>query len=481
MKPLQGTLLMLVALLAAYEGGCVDAGPAVSGPGTGNATVTKYVAIGNSLTAGYQSNGLYKSAQDYSYPNLIAGQLRFAGVNLPTFEQPYYSDPGTPGADGKASRYEIISLAGPVIGPKGLVPGSPINLSLARPYDNLGVPGAVIFDLLDTTSFLAKAGPPRSNPLFSLILRNPAFGKNILTQAAALRPDLVTFWLGNNDVLGYASSGGFSPNAPTSTAVFGALYTQALDSLRGALPNAKIVVANIPDVTVIPFFTTLGPKIRPSLPAGVTFRYQKHGETGVATGSATLADNSVLICLTGSAYTSYLGRPSGRWYRDKGYPALPAGIDTTQPFGFHPQNPWPDALVLDADEINTCATTIAAFNQAISAAAAARNAAVVDINSFLTSVRAIGYSWAGQKYTTDYVSGGLFSLDGVHPSSRGAGIIANQFIKAINAKFGMNLSYVDLTSLPGIPAPVAKAASGMPVIPPGAFSELELLWGARTP
>ena len=479
MKALKSTLAAAVVLAAVFYDGCVDAGPSALGPGLGNAVVTKYVAIGNSLTAGYQSNGLYKSAQDFSYPNLIAGQLRLAGANLPAFEQPYYSDPGTPGADGKASRYEIISLAGPVIGPKGLAPGAPINLALARPYDNLGVPGAVIFDLLDTTSFLAKAGPPRSNPLFSLILRNPAFGNNMLKQAAALRPDLVTFWLGNNDVLGYATSGGASPSSPTSTAVFGALYTQALDSLRARLPNAKIVVANIPDVTSIPFFTTLGPKIRPSLPAGVTLRYQKHGETGVATGATSLADNSVLVCLTGSAYAGILGRPGGKWYRDKAYPALPPGIDTTQPFGFHPQNPWPDALMLDADEINTCATTIAAFNQAIAAAAAARNAAVVDINGFLNSVKAGGYSWAGQKYTTDYVSGGLFSLDGVNPSSRGAGIVANQFIKTMNASFGMSLSYVDLVSLPGIPAPVAKAASGLPVIPTEAFAELEMLWGAR--
>jgi lysophospholipase L1-like esterase len=479
MNALKCTLAALVALVAVYYAGCVDAGPSVSAPGLGSTTVTKYVAIGNSLTAGYQSNGLFKSAQDYSFPNLIAAQLRIAGAPLTTFEQPYYSDPGTPGADGKASRYEIISLVGPVIGPKGLAPGAPINLSLPRPYDNLGVPGAVIFDLLDTTSFLAKGGPPRNNPLFALILRNPAFGKSMLAQAAALQPDLVTFWLGNNDVLGYATSGGFSPNAPTAPAVFTALYTQAIDALRAALPNAKIVVANIPDVTVIPFFTTLGPKIRPSLPAGVTLRYQKHGETGVATGSTSLTDLSVLICLTGSPYTAYLGRPSGRWYTDHGYPALPPGIDTTQPFGFHPQNPWPDALVLDATEISTCATTTAAFNQTIATAAAARNAAVVDINGFLNRVKTDGYSWAGQKYTADYVSGGLFSLDGVHPTSRGEGIIANQFIKTMNARFGMSLSYVDLASIPGIPAPVAKAATGLPVISPEAFSELEMLWGAR--
>jgi lysophospholipase L1-like esterase len=478
MKALHVTLVALAVLAVTITPGCIDNGPAALGPGLGNATITKYVAIGNSLSSGYQSNGLFKSGQDYSFPNQIAGQLKTAGANLGTFEQPYYSDPGTPGADGKASRYEIISLVGPVIGPRGLAPGVPTNTALLRPYDNLGVPGAVIYDFLDTTSFAVKAGPPRSNPLFSLVFRNAAFGKSQFQQARALRPDLVTFWLGNNDVLGYATSGGASPNAPTAAGTFTFLYSQALDSLRGALPNAKILLGNIPDVTSIPFFLTIGPKIRPLLPAGVSFRYQKHGETGLASGSsADLSD--ILICLTGSPYAPYLGASGGKWYRDNGYPALPAGIDTTKPFGFHPQNPWPDALVLDADEIVVAATAVASFNQTIATVAAAKGAVVVDINGFFKGVKANGYSWAGQKFTVDYVSGGLFSLDGVHPSSRGAGVVANQFIKAMNGAFGTSVSYVDLASIPGIPAPVAKAGNPFPAIAPEAFGELQMLWGSH--
>lgn len=478
MKALHITLVALVALVVVLYSGCTDSDPAALGPGLGNVTVTKYVAIGNSLSAGYQSNGLYKSAQDYSFPNLIANQLKVAGANLGAFEQPYYSDPGTPGADGKASRYEIISLVGPVIGPKGLAPGAPTNSALPRPYDNLGVPGAVIFDFLDTTNFTLKALPPRSNPLFALVFRSSSFGKNALQQVKALKPDLVTFWLGNNDVLGYATSGGFSPTSPTSAAVFGALYAQALDSLRAALPNAKILVANIPDVTSIPFFLTLGPKIRPSIPAGVTLRYQKHGETGLASGSSAALDD-ILLCLTGSAYAPLLGVPGGKWYRDKGYPALPPGIDTTKPFGFHPQNPWPDALVLDADEMTVAATAVTAFNQTIAGVAAAKGAVLVDINGFFAGVKRGGYYWAGQKYTVDYVSGGIFSLDGVHPSSRGAGIIANQFIKALNTSLGASVTYVDLASIPGIPAPLGKGGNGIPVIAPEAFGELQMLWGNR--
>jgi hypothetical protein len=483
MKSARIALFGILGLLAAFYAGCSDTAPSGPEAGLGGVTIAKYVAIGNSLSAGYQSNGLYQSAQEYSFPNLIAKQLQSAGAALGTFQQPLYSDPGTPDASGKASRYEIISMVGPVIGPLGLTAGAPVNLTLARPYDNLGIPGAVIYDFLDTTNFLLKAGPPRNNPLFALVLRQSALGSNVLAQAVALHPDLVTFWLGNNDVLGFATSGGASPSAPTSPGTFAFLYSQSLAALRAALPNAKIVVANIPDVRAIPFFTTIGPKVAPSIPAAYILRYQKHGNTSFSMDSTRLTEaNAPMLTLTGSAYAPLLGRPTGKWYNNNPnvyHGVIPPGIDTTKPFGFHPQNPWPDALVLDADEQATAAAAVSAFNATIAIVAAAQNAAVVDINGFFASVKAGGFRVAGQTFTSDYVSGGLFSLDGVHPSSRGAGVVANQFIDVINKKFGTSIPMVDVAAIPGIPAPVSKRGDReIPVIPADAFGTLDMLWGA---
>ena len=480
----------LLATLMLILSGCTDSAPDGPKASLGSVTVNKYVAIGNSLSAGYQSNGLYESAQKYSFPNLIAAQLTAAGAGIGKFEQPIYSDPGTPDAlTGKASRYEIISLTGPVIGPKGLTAGAPTNSTLARPYDNMGVPGAVIYDFLDTTNIITKAGAPRSNPLFQLVLRSQAaFGSNIYIQAKAQHPDLVTFWLGNNDVLGFATSGGTKPTAPTDAATFAFLYGQAIDSLRAGLPNAKIVVANIPDVKAIPFFNTVGPKMAAGIPASYYLRYQKHGVTGPSVDSTKLTEaGAPLICLTASPYASLLGHPTGAWYRyvasATGYPlaaVIGAGIDTTKAFGFDPRNPFPDALVLDAGEQQTAATALASFNGTIAAKAAAKGCALVDINAFFTMIKTQGGIVAnGETFTSDYISGGLFSLDGVHPSSKGAGIVANKFIETMNAKFGMNVPYVDINTLPGIPAPLSKAMAGkvIPVIPSSAFRSLDMLWG----
>jgi len=154
------------------------------------------------------------------------------------------------------------------------------------------------------------------------------------------------------------------------------------------------------------------------------------------------------------------------------------GIDTTQPFGFSPLNPWPDALVLDASEQATAAAAVSDFNNTINTVAAADRAFVVDINAFLGALKANGFVSAGQLFTADYIQGGVFSLDGVHPSARGQGLIANQFIAVMNSKLGMNLPYVDVSALPGIPAPVSKIAStgNYPIIPPEAFKDLQWLW-----
>ena len=315
---------------------------------TGSVDFTRFVAIGNSITAGYQSGTLYQGAQMYAYPNLIAQQV---GTK---FEMPYVSDPGLGG------RMEVQNLS-PFTIYYNPSTGAPLNLNYPAPYNNLGVPGALLYDVYYATSSTTCAsyvfgGIP--NPYFDLILRNSALGIGTqLQQALAQTPTFVTLWIGNNDVLGYATSGGTSPAAPTDATTFGQLFGGIGQGL--AQSGAKVVVANIPNVAAIPFFTTVGLQmaLNPGIPWSTLplgFVYQKAGESGVGSGSATkdnLLHGDILVTLKGSSYASLLGQPTGKFYRDFHFPALPVGIDTTQPFGFHPQNPFPNAFVLDADEI----------------------------------------------------------------------------------------------------------------------------------
>lgn len=463
--------------------GCSDEAPSgLPKSDLGNNTVAKYISVGNSLTAGYQAGALFEDGQRYSYPKLIAQQLVKAGATIGTFEQPIWGNPGNPASNGKAARIELISLEGPVIGPKGLAPGTPLNASLARPYDNLGIPAAKISDFLDTTNVNTKL-VTLQNPFFKHVLRDQSYGKSVFEQMKAITPkaDLISFWFGNNDVLLYAVYGGVIvtngmviPSAPTSSATFTQQYGAAIDSLKSAFPSAKIIVANIPDVRTIPYFTTVNPGVVAKYHGVIPFSYQKHGTTGVGDGVAYFTEtNPPLLTLAASAYVG----KKGEWYRDNNVP-VPSGIDTNQTMGVDYTNPIPDALILDSLELAEISKAVTAYNTTIASIASAKGLALVDVNGIFNDVKKNGIKVAGEVYTADYVTGGLFSLDGIHPTGRGAGILANEFIKVLNAKYGMHIPYADISQLPGIPAPLAKYAAGKfsAELTPQAIKNIQELW-----
>ena len=48
-------------------------------------------------------------------------------------------------------------------------------------------------------------------------------------------------------------------------------------------------------------------------------------------------------------------------------------------------------------------------------------------------------------YSPAFISGNLFSLDGVHLTPRGYAIVANEIIRNINAAYGSRVPTVDIT------------------------------------
>lgn len=471
MKKLLGIILVSILIFNACEDRSeLTAPPSLNGK-SGNADLSKMVSLGNSLTAGYQSGTLYISATQYAYPYLIAKQ---AGVEISGIA---VSDPGLGG------RLEIKSLSPFTLftNPKQ---GTVLNANYPAPFQNLGVPGALAYDVLQATSSTNCAsalfgGTP--NPFFDLILRNGATGtKTPIQLALEQNPTFITLWIGNNDVLGYATSGGVSPAAPTPVANFQAIYNGIANAITASGKQDKGVVANIPDVTSIPFFTTVGPQIAVSIPwrqLGIPgLVYQKSSGVGVA-DSASLISGTNLVTLRGTTYAPLLGQPTGRYYRDLGI-AMPAGFDTTKPFGFHPQNPWPNALILDVDEIQVASTAINNYNSIIANFASSVKFGLVDMNKLFRDIRQNDFTggtvFNGRVFTTTFVTGGLFSLDGVHPSSQGQGIIANEFIKVINSKFNANFPLVDVSAIPGslIFSGKLNFQNGYPIIPIKAFDRL---------
>jgi len=446
-----GVLLLLSLAVV----GCKEEEATTTGPpppiNTGSANFARYVTIGNSLTAGFQSNALSQRDQVWGFANQIAKHL---GTS---FEQPLIKDPGI------GTRKRLVSLTGPVIvdetGVNPLDPSNNLNLGLQRPYNNLGIPGAIMFDMADTTDFAAKS-LARQNPFFALILRNPAFGKSIVAQAKALNPTFITVWIGNNDVLGYASSGGtsgtnagppFGPDPPrtrpTEAVLFDVLYRAMLTELKTT--NAGIVVGNIPDVTSIPFFTTV-----PSQGLVLTRQGQ------VDTLNAAYAPLGITFSLGPNGFIARTGSGSIKKLTPSEFVLLTIPQDSLRLAGWGSRVPIASRYVLDQGEITIVQNAISAFNASIDSLCANRGIGVVNFNSFLATIRQNGLYISGLgTFSPSFITGGLFSYDGVHPSSRGYGIVANEIIKVINTRFSASIPLIGVSSAPGIP--IGKVGEGI--------------------
>ncbi len=367
--------------------------------------VQKVVAIGDSLFAGFVSGGLMVDYQKNSIPALVAKQLKISD-----FEQPLVSYPGIP------ALLELKSLSPLLIAPISEEKGLPMNFTLPRPYDNLAVPGATLYDCLNKEV---------DEGMHGLILRG--LGTQV-EQAISLNPDLILIWIGNNDVLGAAVSGTAIPGVTiTPKEIFENLYTQLLGLIKSNT-SAKIVLANIPDVTSIPFVTTIPPYIiNPSTGLPV---YDQNGNLipylGQSdTGSPFISLDSYVL-LTAKQYIS------------QGY-GIPSALGGKG-------EPLPDFTVLTPNETAIIKDYLNYFNSVIFEKGQSNGIPVLDIYNLFNKVKEEGISIAGMDFTADFLSGGLFSYDGVHLNSFGYAYVANEFIVKLNQFYGLKIPLVGLGS-----------------------------------
>jgi len=420
--------LALVAGLAACQPIEENLRPPVS---AGQANFSKYVAVGNSLTAGFADGGLYRESQLNAYPNLLAQQ--FAEVGGGAFVQPLFSTQQASGT-GYARLTKLPTLANPVPTLVAVLPGGVRGVSGGRllytkftgPNQNLGVPGIRMADVLQP-----GYGSTQGNPYFERLLPDNTPNRTYLDYVSdnLAGATFFTCWMGNNDVLGYATSGGVDPITPTD------VFTTNLDALLAKLAenNRKGVVLGIPDVTTAPFFTTvtlaqLNAAFRainpnaPTIPALVIQTQQGIRQSQAGDLFLLTHANSV----TGAEYFR-IGRT------DAGTQNGPYGLSAT--------NPLPSRFILDAGEVATTPAQIRAFNALMKQRAEARGLAFVDPNGILAQLaQANGLTQDGVSYNLSYIQGGVISLDGIHLTPAGNALMANEIINAINTTYGASLA-----------------------------------------
>ncbi len=385
---------------------------------------TKYEALGDSLTAGYSSGALTKFYQDYSYPAILAKQF-----GITAFQQPTVSDPGI-GSYGTVLQLTALQLgpAGvtPVIGPTPGNPGQPINATLPGPYNNLGIPGANAGDLLTKTGDITKLLTGNIDPntiMYDIVLRDGQH--SAIQQAIGAAPTFVTVWAGNNDVLGAAISGiALEGVTLTSKDVFQQQYTTLIGGLRQQLPSAAIVVGNVPDVTAIPFVTTIKPYlVNPADGSHIPLI----GEAGPLTEADYVTLGASALLAQGIGIPAAAG--------GTGLPLPEGSVDAT---GLHA------GVILRAGEIAAIQARTADINGIITATAAQFSAKLVDFNAIFARIVANGILVGGIRLEPAFLTGGIFSYDGIHPQRLGYAVVANEFIKELNAAYGTTVPQVDL-------------------------------------
>jgi len=358
------------------------------------ADFTHVIFVGDSLTAGYQSGGLCEYDQINGYAAQLARQAEF-DITLPLVRYPGIP----PKLVLDRETLEIKRLDGF---------GERIDFS--QQVTNLAVPGQKVNDALrKRPSEITTFPPPIDVLLANTVLLGPdLFEGRILSQvewAEVLNPTFIFLWIGNNDVLQFATSGGTEPITPFKD--FKTDYLEMIDRLENT--GADIVVANIPDVTSIPFFT-----------------------------SAEEIADQVGVDLT--VIGPILGIRSGDFVTLEGLPLIEQIL--ADPLN----GPLSDEYVFDALEFEAAQDAVSKANKFIAQEALLRNIPLVNINLLFKFVEILGVPANGKRLTTDFL-GGLFSLDGVHPTNTGYAVVANHFIRTLNRHYRARIPWINISEV----------------------------------
>jgi lysophospholipase L1-like esterase len=407
----------LALLAAAAVTSCGDDSADILEPGAGGSMFASYVALGNSITAGYQSGGINDSTQRESYAYLLAQQ---AGAQ---FVYPSLLEPGCP--PPISIFLDTLSTVGGATAPRC---SFRTPAEVLTPLNSVAVPTAFAWDL---TRQDTPTGTP--NPLQTFVLG----GLSQLRRALEARPTFVSVWIGNNDVLAAASTGvlfpipGASPGlipADTITKYIGA----AVDTLVAAPTLQGGVLVGIVD-------TPNAPRFFP----GNALLTATGEKTALTTQIETAVGKPVTVlpnCIGSAALVSSIIVERIKWYpAANGYPPIISCAPATIP-GVPEQALLGNLFILSPEEQAAISGTVAAVNAFLASKAESVGFAYYDPNTGLAALKTAGLIPAVPNFTSATAPfGALISLDGVHPRLGAHVAVANALIGVINSEYSLSI------------------------------------------
>jgi hypothetical protein len=403
-------LLLALPLLA----GCYDNEP-LNAPdlSTSNGLMERYVSMGNSITAGYQSGGINDSTQTRSYAVLFANR-----ANAPFF---------VPSLQGRGCAPPLTNNVTQTRVGGGTATTCDLRADQRLFYvSNVAVPGATSFSPNDNLIAFAN-----SNALTTFILGGRTQNQAMLDA----KPTFVTAWIGNNDVLGALTSQS-NPGNPaliTPQPVFQANYSAMLDTIQQS--GAQATLLSVTDVSVIPYSS------RTAIYYCLTYVDPARCQAPLpTTPEPNLAGLQAL----------------GLWNVDVNC-AAPAGLATLIPWtlavpilaaaaGGAPQTMdcSDDALVVMPSELAAMQAAVVGFNAYIQTEAVSRGMAYLDVNPPLLALVGTGAIPSIPDLPPALAGGSVgfgpyFTLDGVHPSTLAHQLVTDSLVSTVNRFFATSI------------------------------------------
>jgi hypothetical protein len=367
-----------------------------------------YVALGNSITAGYQSGGISDATQRQSYAFLLAGQMG---------TQYHYASLANPGCPAPIINFNTQAR------PTGAPPCALRSASsITDILNNVAVPGASSYDPT------AVNGTPFSNALTTFILG----GKTQVARALDAKPTFVTLGIVGNDYLSFAVQDGRTAVLAgiTPVATFSSNYDATIAQLLAGAPDVKgVIMANALPTSVPILF-----------PAAAMSDPVFKGGFDAQAGATTTLDPSCTA--GGSGATSLINTFLAHLIRSGAHPPIVACVPGGES-GLLPA-PIGDLLILDPAEQTSVNAIVTGYNTYLQTKANSIGFAFYDPNTLLNTLKAAGtvirsvpnYGSSTQPFGTG------MSLDGVHPALGVHRLLANDLIGVINTKYGTSLAPV---------------------------------------
>ncbi len=401
---------------------------------SGDTEFTRFVAIGDGYLAGYQDGALFSDGQSRSVAALVYSSIEQAGSE--GFNQALMPDNNGLGIASKPweGLYVTASKMGDRVDCENVTSIGPVKTyhtgATAQPYLNIvsnssindfTIPFAKIRDWVNPNFHL-------QNVYYNRIAAS--FGFSSMVDAAVSRnPTFFISWPGMEDIYQYARNGGHAQTLLTPSE-----FSSYLDSVIAPLAfiGADGVLATIPELDVFPYYTLI--------PWNAADLEQEDADT--VTGFYASAGMTHIVFNEGKNgfVMEDVNAPFGyRQVMEGEYMLLTVPLDSMKCFYYgliaaviH------DRYVLDTTEVSLINTRISQYNSLIIQKASQYNLAVADMNSYFDKIKT-GVLSQGVLFTNEFVRGGFFSLDGYYPTQRGAVLIANQFILAINSYYHSSL------------------------------------------